>query len=164
MRGVLTLRPIKAPTLIFDFLKTDFFQPDKMGPKNFLRINEASKKEGKKNHENWSTRTWDIARLGNTWLAFWPACLRCRTLVDTKVLLHVLWCSVLGRLKAVLLCLRFVDTKALEDWFVLLGGRKKSRFKNKSCVVCVPWRPYCYQSRWYNWSICLLYTSPSPRD
>ena len=50
-----------------------------------------------------------------------PACLRCRTLVDTKVLLYVLCCSVQGRLKAVLLCLRYVDTMAFGDWFVLLG-------------------------------------------
>ena len=76
--------------------------------------------------------------------SFMPACLRCRTLVDTKVLLYVLCCSVQGRLKAVLLCLRYVDTMAFGAWFVLLGvQKKKSRFENKSFVVCVPWRPYC---------------------
>ena len=79
--------------------------------------------------------------------SFMPACLRCRTLVDTKVLLYwnVLF-SVRGRLKAVLLymCLRYVDTMAFGAWFVLLGvQKKKSRFKHKSFVVCVPWRPYC---------------------
>ena len=41
--------------------------------------------------------------------SFMPACLRCRTLVDTIVLLYELCCSVQGRLKAVLLCLRYVD-------------------------------------------------------
>ena len=41
-----------------------------------------------------------------------PACLRCRTLVYTKVLLYVLCCSVQGRLKAVLLRLRYVDSMA----------------------------------------------------
>ena len=73
-----------------------------------------------------------LARLSNTW----PACLRCRTLVDTIVLLHVLCWSVQGRLKAVMLCLRYVDTMAFGAWFVLLGvQKKKSRFKNKSFVV-----------------------------
>ena len=49
---------------------------------------------------------------------FMPACLRCRILVDTKVLMCVLCCSVQGRLKAVLLCLRYVDTMAFGPWFV----------------------------------------------
>ena len=53
--------------------------------------------------------------------SFMPACLRCRTLVDTKVLLCVLCCSVQGRLKAVLMCLRYVDTMAFGAWFVLVG-------------------------------------------
>ena len=48
---------------------------------------------------------------------------------------HVLCCSVQGRLKAVLLCLRYVDTMAFGAWFVLLGVQKKSRFKNESCVI-----------------------------
>ena len=39
-----------------------------------------------------------------------PARLRCRTLVDTNVLLYVLCCSVQGQFKAVLLYLRYVDT------------------------------------------------------
>ena len=48
-----------------------------------------------------------------------PACLRCRTLVETKVLLYVLCCSVKGRLKAVLLCLGYVrDNVAFGAWFV----------------------------------------------
>ena len=69
--------------------------------------------------------------------SFMPACLRCRTLVDTKVLLYVLCCSVQGRLKAALLCLRYVDTMAFGACFVLLGvEKKKSRFKNKSFVAC----------------------------
>ena len=42
--------------------------------------------------------------------SFMPACLRCRTLVDTNVLLYELCCYVQGRLKVVLLCLRYVDT------------------------------------------------------
>ena len=69
--------------------------------------------------------------------SFMPACLRCRTLVDTKVLLlYVLCCSVEGRLKPVLLCLRYVDTMDFGTWFVLLGvQKKKSRFKNESFVV-----------------------------
>ena len=49
--------------------------------------------------------------------SFMPACLRCRTVVDTNVL-YVLWCSVQGLLKAVLLCLRYVDTAvAFVGWF-----------------------------------------------
>ena len=59
--------------------------------------------------------------------SFRPACLRCRTLVDTKVLLYVLCCSVQGRLKAVLLCLRYVDTMAFGAWVVLLGVHKKKK-------------------------------------
>ena len=70
--------------------------------------------------------------------SFMPACLRCRTLVDTEVPLYVLCCSVQGRLKAVLLCLRYVDTMAFGAWFVLLGVQKKrSRFQNESFVVCL---------------------------
>ena len=44
-------------------------------------------------------------------------------------------------MKAVLLCLRYADNMAFGARFVLLGVQKeKSRFKNKSFVVCVPWR------------------------
>ena len=41
--------------------------------------------------------------------SFLSACLSCRSLVDTNVLLYVFCCPVQGRLKAVLLCLRYVD-------------------------------------------------------
>ena len=74
-----------------------------------------------------------------------PACLRCRTLVDTKVLLIVFCCSVQGRLKAVLLCLRYVDTVAFEAWFVPSWCSEEEKAGSKtieSFVVCVPWRPY----------------------
>ena len=72
-----------------------------------------------------------------------PACLRCRTLVDTNVLrvpLYELCCSVQGRLKAVFLCLRYVDIVAFGAWFVPAWcAQKKSRFENKKIeVVCVP--------------------------
>ena len=41
-------------------------------------------------------------------------------------------------MKAVLMCLRYVDIMAFGAWFVLLGvQKKKSRFKNKSLVVCL---------------------------
>ena len=79
--------------------------------------------------------------------SFTPACLRCRTLVDTQVLRYVLCCSAHGRLKAVLLCLRYacVDTVAFAAWFVRSWcAQKKSRFKKENFVVCVPWRPYGY--------------------
>ena len=48
------------------------------------------------------------------------ACMRCRTLVDTNVLLYILCCSVQGRLQAILLGLRYVDTAAVAigAWFV----------------------------------------------
>ena len=57
--------------------------------------------------------------LGNTWLACssMTACLRCHTLVNTNLLRYVLCCSVQGRLKVVLLCLRYVVTVAFGDWF-----------------------------------------------
>ena len=102
-------------------------------------MNKASKKEGKK-LKKMNTRTWHMAvSQQHLTCSFMPACLRCRTLVDTKVLLlHILCCSVQGRLKAVLLCLRYVNTMAFGAWFVLLGvQKKKSRFKKKSFVVCL---------------------------
>ena len=57
-----------------------------------------------------------MARLSNhLTFSFMPACLRCRTLVDTKVLLlYALCCSVQRRLKAVLLC---NSTKVILDGF-----------------------------------------------
>ena len=78
-------------------------------------------------------------------------CLRCLTLVDTNVL-HELCCSVQGRLKAVLLFLRCVDTVAFGAWVVpsswCAQDKKKSRSKNKNFVVaCVPRRPHGYNSR-----------------
>ena len=61
-----------------------------------------------------------------------PVCLRCRTLVDTNVLLYELCCSVQGRLKAVLLCLWYVDTVAFGAWFVPAWcAQKRSRLKKK---------------------------------
>ena len=71
--------------------------------------------------------------------SFMPACLRCRTPVDTNVLPYELCCSVQGRLKTVFLCLRYVDTVALGTWFVLAwcAQRKKSRFENQNFVVFV---------------------------
>ena len=67
--------------------------------------------------------------------SFMPAYLRCRALVNTNVLLllYVLCCSVQGRLQAVLLCLRYVDTAvvALATWFVPSWcAPKKSRLIN----------------------------------
>ena len=87
--------------------------------------------------------------------SFMPACLRCRTLVDTNVILYELCCSVRGRLKAFLLCVRYVGTRLwLSELGLCLRGfaqKKKSRFENKHfVVVCVPWRPYCNQSWWYS--------------
>ena len=80
--------------------------------------------------------------LGNTWLAlFMPACVRCRALVDTSVLPYELCCSVQGRLKAVLLCLRYVDTVAFGACFVpaRCAQKEKSRFENQNfVVVCDP--------------------------
>ena len=66
-----------------------------------------------------------------------PACLRCRTLVDTKVLLctwYVLCCSVQGRLKAVLLCLRYVDTRLSEFVLWFLVFRRKAGSKTKASL------------------------------
>ena len=77
--------------------------------------------------------------------SFMPACLRCRTLVDTNVLrvpLYELCCSVQGRLKAVFLCLRYVDIVAFGAWFVPAWcAQKKSRSEPKlgylwsSCII-----------------------------
>ena len=103
-----------------------------------LRIDKEEKilKEEKKKHK--LLVQWFSATLG---LLFMPACLRCRTLVDTNVLPYELCCSVQGRLKTVFLCLRYVDTVALGTWFVLAwcAQRKKSRFENQNfVVVCDP--------------------------
>ena len=69
---------------------------------------------------------------------FMPACLRCRILVDTKVLMCVLCCSVQGRLKAVLLCLRYVDTMAFGAWLVPSWcSAEEKQVKKKSFVVCL---------------------------
>ena len=65
-----------------------------------------------------------------------PACLRCRTLVDTKVLLHVLCCSVQGRLKAVLLCLRYVDTLAFGAWIVPSWCSEEEKQVQKQTLRC----------------------------
>ena len=68
--------------------------------------------------------------------SFMPACLRCRTLVDTKVLLYVLCCSVQGRLKAVLLCLRYVDSVAFGARCVLSWyAQEKKRVKKTKLRV-----------------------------
>ena len=142
--------------------------------------------------------------------------MRCLALVDTNVLLllYVLCCPVQGRLKAVLLCLRYVDTMAFGVWFVLLGVQKKSRFKNQlrclfvflrghtasraddtasivskkstspavmftsrlvlpsamtwteksGCVANLPHLHEHTRARFLLVDVCLLYTSPSPRD
>ena len=58
--------------------------------------------------------------LGNTWLALYFAAL----------------CRAVRRLKAVVLCLRYVDNVALGAWFVPSWcAQKKSRFKNKNFVI-----------------------------
>ena len=58
---------------------------------------------------------------------------RCRTLVDTNVLLllYVLRCSVQGRLQAVLLCLRYVDTVAIGAWFVPSWCAQKNQVQKR---------------------------------
>ena len=53
-------------------------------------------------------------------------------MVDTSILLYALCCSVQGRLKVVLLCLRYVDTWLSELVLCLRGVRGRSRFKNKT--------------------------------
>ena len=60
-------------------------------------------------------------------------CLRCPTLVDTNVLLYVLCCYVQGRLKAIQLCLRYVDTVAIGAWFVPSSrcARRKKQVKKQ---------------------------------
>ena len=101
-------------------------------------INKASKKgEKKKQKFEYSYLAHGSSQQHLRTCSFMPACLRCRALVDTKVLLYVLCCFVQRRLKAVLLCLWYVDTMVFRAWFVLLGLRKKSRFKSKSFVVCL---------------------------
>ena len=70
--------------------------------------------------------------------SFMPACF-CRTLVDTNVLLYEPCCSVQGRLKAVLLCLRYVDTVPFGAWFVptWCARKKKSKFEKKTSWLFV---------------------------
>ena len=80
------------------------------------------------------------------------ACLRCRTLVDTNILLY-LCCSAQGRLKVFLLCLRYLDTVL---WLSKLcfclrrGVCRRIRFENKNfAIVCVFLGGHGSQS-WYN--------------
>ena len=90
-----------------------------------LRINKASIEEKKKHKKMNTSHTSYLFAHGSSQqhlaCSFMPTCLRCRTLVDMKVLLYVLCCSVQGRLKAFLLCLRYVDNMAFGAWFVVLG-------------------------------------------
>ena len=65
-----------------------------------------------------------------------PACLRCRTLVDTNVLLHVLCCSVQGQLKVILLCLLYVYRyccfrSLVRAFFVLCAEEENQILKQK---------------------------------
>ena len=66
-----------------------------------------------------------------------PACLRCRTVVDTNVLLNAICCSVQGRLKAVLPWLGHVDTGAALELSLCFRGvsRRKSGLKCESYVI-----------------------------
>ena len=65
-----------------------------------------------------------------------PACLGCRTLVDTNVLLYVVCCPVRGRLKVVRLSLRYVERVAFRAWFVRSYVRRiKAGSKTKNFVV-----------------------------
>ena len=101
----------------------------------FTYKEETTFKKEKKKHK--ILVQWLSATLG----LLFHACLRCRTLVDTNVLLlYELFCSVQGRLKAVLLCLGHVDTVAFEAWFVPAWcAQKKGRFENQNfVVVCDP--------------------------
>ena len=79
--------------------------------------------------------------------SFMPACLL-RTLVDTNVLLLCTLQLVQGRLKAVLLCLRYVDTVAFSARFVpsWCAQKKKQVRKQNFVVVRVTQRPWRTQS------------------
>ena len=71
-----------------------------------------------------------------------PACLRCRTVVDTNVLLYVLRCSIQGRLKAVLLWLRYVDSCGflwLVCAFVVCPEEAGSKTTLRGCVPRRSW-------------------------
>ena len=77
--------------------------------------------------------------------SFMPACLRCRTLVDTIVLLYELCCSVQGRLKAVIFCLRYVDTAVWQSelGLCLRGVRRRRQVRKPKLRGCL-------------WSSCIL--------
>ena len=65
-------------------------------------------------------------------MTFALVCLPCCTLVDTNVLLYALCWYVQGRLQAVLLCLRYVDTVGIGARFVPSGcAQKKSQGSKK---------------------------------
>ena len=67
-------------------------------------------------------------------------CLRCRTLVDTSVLLlYVLCCPVQGRLKAVLLCLGYVDNvpfgaRFVPSWCAQKNKKQVQKQKLRGCL------------------------------
>ena len=92
----------------------------------------------KKKHQNSLSKIkYSHMALGQQHLAcsFMPACLRCRTLVDTYVLLYVLCYSVHSRLEPVLLCLRYVDTVAFgasfSAFFVVCAGEEQKQVQKQ---------------------------------
>ena len=93
----------------------------------------TTEKEGKYKHK------YSCIALSNTWLALscLLACVVALWSTQTYCCYeYVLCCSVQGRLNAVLLCLRYVDTVAFGAWFVPSWcAQKKSRFKNIKFVA-----------------------------
>ena len=62
--------------------------------------------------------------------SFMPACLRCRSLVDTSVLLYELCCSVQGRFEGCCSLVLVVDTVTSGAWFVpALCAQKRNWLK-----------------------------------
>ena len=79
------------------------------------------------------------------------------------MLLYALCCSVQGRLKAVLLCLRYVDTAAVAfgGWFVPSWCAQKKQAQKQNVVVCVP-RRLCLAELMIQLWQCLSNKSTSP--
>ena len=90
----------------------------------------TTEKEGKYKHK------YSCIALSNTWLALscLLACVVALWSTQTYCCYeYVLCCSVQGRLNAVLLCLRYVDTVVVGAWFVSSWRvQKKDTLKNKT--------------------------------
>ena len=104
----------------------------------FTYRQKKTKKKKRKINIKYSYNTW----LWATLVLLFHACLLAlsHSGPHERVLPYELWCSVQGRLKAILLCLRHVDTVAFGAWFLCLHGvrrRRKAGSKNQNFVIVI---------------------------